>query len=87
MSRHTGRHKRHSRKWDPVKHPGSLEKYGYYLRENAEKRHRALTRAYHTYGYKKLVEKIAFLAGAARIPQYLKKRARADLNYIKKKWG
>jgi len=76
-----------TQKWTPVKHPGSLEKYGYCLRENAKRRHKALARAYRAYGYRKLVEKVAFLAGAARIPEYLKKRARADLNWLKKTYG
>jgi len=75
---------RRTRKWDPVKHPGSLEKYGYELHAPARVRHQALGKAVRAYGYKKTVEKVSFLAGAARIPEYLKARARADLNWLKK---
>ena len=79
--------RRTRKKWDPVKHPGSLEKYGYELHAPARVRHQALGKAVRAYGYKKTVEKVAFLAGAARIPKYLKARARADLNWLKKNYG
>lgn len=79
--------RRTKRKWNPVKHPGSLEKYGYSLHAPAKVRHQALGKAVRRYGYKKTVEKVAFLAGAAKIAPYLKARARADLNWLKKTYG
>jgi len=78
---------RRTRKWDPVKHPGSLERFGYSLHAPAKVRHQALGKAVRRYGYKKTVEKLAFLAGAARINATYKARARADLNWLKKKYG
>lgn len=75
------------KKWNPVKHPGSLEKYGYDLRAPARVRHQALGKAYHAYGYRKTVQKLSFLVGAADIPEHLKARARADLNWFRKTYG
>jgi len=74
-------------KWNPVRHPGSLEKYGYNLRAPARVRHQALGKARKAYGYRKTVQKLSFLAGAADIPPHLKAHARADLRWLKKTYG
>ena len=79
--------KRRQNKWDPVKHPGSLERFGYSLRAPARVRHQALGKARKTYGYKRTVQKLAFLAGAADLPEPLKARARADLRWFRKTYG
>jgi len=78
---------RRTRRWKPVKHPGSLERFGYSLRAPARVRHQALGKAIRRYGYRKTVQKVGFLAGAADIPEHLKARARADLNWLKKTYG
>ena len=79
--RKTTGHRKTSR-WEPVKHPGSLERYGYTLEEGSTTRHRALSRALKAYGYKETVRKVGFLAGAARISPTLKEKAREDLIWL-----
>lgn len=75
---------RKSRGWNPVKHPGSLKRLGYTTTESAEKRHRALMRAVRKYGYRKTVQKLAFLKGAARIPERDKEHVAEDLRWLKR---
>ena len=85
-----GRRKRRrgkSKGWNPVKHPGSLKKYGYELKDDKDTRHRALGKAYRAYGYNRLVRKLGFLAGAADIPPRLKARAKDDLEWLKEEYG
>jgi len=77
--------KRRKGKWKPVKHPGSLKRFGYTTTESAIKRHRALEKAVKHYGYKKTVQKLAFLKGAARIPERDKMHVSADLKWLKKR--
>jgi len=79
--------RRKKKAWNPVKHPGSLERFGYSLRAPAKVRHQALGKARRAYGYRKTVQKLAFLAGAADIPKHLKARARADLKWFRKTYG
>ena len=87
MGKGRGRGRGRRRGWNPVRHPGSLKKYGYELKENTDTRHRALGKAYHAYGYRRLVRKLGFLAGAADISPKLKARARADLQWLKEEYG
>ena len=44
-----------------IKHPGSLKRFGYSLKESAKARHRALKKAEKTYGKKKVAEKLGAL--------------------------
>jgi len=76
--------KKSSRNWNPVRHPGTLKAVGYNLEEGASKRREALIKAIKKYGYTETVRKVSFLAGAAAIPASKKKKAKADLNWLKK---
>jgi hypothetical protein len=67
-----------------VKHPGSLKRLGYTTTENANRRHKALEKAVKRYGYRKTVQKLAFLKGAARIPERDKEHVSSDLRWLKK---
>ena len=44
-----------------IKHPGSLKRFGYSLKESAKARHRALKKAEKKYGKKKVDEKLGAL--------------------------
>ena len=44
-----------------IKHPGSLKRFGYSLKESAKERHRALKKAARKYGKKKVDEKLGAL--------------------------
>ena len=44
-----------------IKHPGSLKRFGYSLKDSAKERHRALKKAARKYGKKKVDEKLGAL--------------------------
>ena len=67
-----------------MRHPGTLKAVGYNLEEGRNKRRAALLKAIKKYGYTETVRKVSFLAGAAAIPASKKKKAKADLNWLKK---
>lgn len=77
-----------AKKWQPVKHPGSLKKFGYDPDDKPEKvRHQALGKAVKQYGYRKTVQKLAFLKGAAKVPSDVKRNVSKDLKWLKEKYG
>jgi len=85
-SRRTKR--RRTRNWNPVKHPGSLKRLGYDPDDKGElARHRALAKAVRRYGYRKTVQKLAFLKGAANVPPDVKRAVARDLEWLKEKYG
>ena len=64
--RKTERRKGKSRRKDrkehiKVRHPGSLKRFGYSLKESARARHKALKKAARKYGKKKVDEKLGAL--------------------------
>ncbi len=63
---------------------GSLTGLGYHTTNSAESRHRALNKALKRYGYTKTIRKLVFLVGPARLTKSEKRKARADLNWLKK---
>lgn len=80
--------KRRQKNWNPVKHPGSLKRLGYDPDDKGPiARHRALARAVRTYGYRKTVQKLAFLKGAAAVPADVKRNVAKDLEWLKEKFG
>lgn len=86
--RRTKRNVGRTRKWNPVKHPGSLKRLGYDPDNKTElARRRALGKAVKRYGYKKTVQKLAFLKGAARVPSDVKRAVARDLEWLKEKYG
>lgn len=87
MTRKKRRTKRR-RNWNPVKRPGSLKRLGYDPDDKGElARHRALSKAVERYGYRKTVQKLAFLKGAARVPEDVKRAVAKDLKWLKEKYG
>ena len=66
-------------------HEGDLTRYGYSLSKSSRSRHIALNKAIRHYGLKKVLKKVAFLAGAARIPPAKKRKAKADLKWLMEK--
>jgi hypothetical protein len=86
--RRSKRRTKRTRTWNPVRHPGSLKRLGYDPDDKTElARHRALAKAIKRYGYKKTVQKLAFLKGAARVPSDVKRAVARDLEWLKKKYG
>ena len=49
-----------------IKHPGSLKRFGYSLKESARARHKALKKAARKYGKKSVDEKLGALKGFYR---------------------
>lgn len=74
--------------WNPVKHPGSLKRLGYDPDDAPVKvRHQALGKAVRRYGYRKTVQKLSFLKGAAKVPRDVKRNVSKDLEWLKKEYG
>lgn len=88
MARRRKRSTKRKKSWNPVKHPGSLKKLGYDPDDKGPiARHRALAKAVKRYGYTRTVKKLSFLAGAARVNPIAKANAKADLEWLKEKYG
>jgi hypothetical protein len=76
------------KEWRPVKHPRSLKKLGYDPDDKPEKvRHQALGKAVKQYGYRKTVQKLAFLKGAAKVPPKVKKNVSKDIEWLREEYG
>lgn len=74
--------------WNPVKRPGSLKRLGYDPDDKGPlARHRALSKAVARYGYKKTMQKLAFLKGAANVPPDVKRAVAQDIEWLKTKYG
>lgn len=79
--------RRSRRKWNPVKHPDSLKRLGYDPDDKgARARRRALSKAVRIYGYRKTVQKLAFLKGAARVNQKVKRNVSHDIEWLRRKY-
>jgi len=82
------RRTRRQRNWNPVKHPGSLKRLGYDPDDKGPiARHRALAKAVRIYGYRKTMQKLAFLKGAAAVPSDVKRAVAKDIEWLKEKFG
>lgn len=63
---------------------GGLSKYGYHMKDNAEKRHKALKKALKHNSYASIVRKINALSILMKNTEpYLSKKAKADLKWLK----
>ena len=84
----SGKGEKKKKEWQPVKHPGSLKRLGYDPDDKPKRaRHRALSKAVKLYGYRKTMQKLAFLKGAARVPPDVKRNVSEDIEWLKEKYG